>query len=160
MTPPSHLSPLTRRDDAPAGLFLSRAGRWYHDGDPVEHAGLEGLLHRSIARAADGSLIVTTGRDVVTFVAEDAPFIVRTIEDDALVLSDDTREPLISAGHATAFFIDDVGHVRCPVKQGAYWALMSRSATQILLALIDATGSLTLTPTQMRDWSAFAIKDT
>ena len=150
------MSSLARRDDAPAGLFLSRAGRWFHDGDPVEHAGLEGLLHRSIARAADGSLIVTTGRYVLPFVAEDAPFIVRTLEGLDLVLSDDSREPL--AGRT--LFIDDVGHIRCPVKRGAYWGLMSRSATQITVAQTGDERGLTLTPTKMRDWSAFAIKDT
>ena len=137
------------------GLFLSKEGRWFHDGDAVKHAGLEGLLHRSIARANDGSLIVTTGKDVLPFVAEDAPFIVRTLEGDALVLSDGTREPI-----PDTLLIDDVGHIRCPVKRGAYWGLMSRSATQILVALLDSALPPTLTPTQMRDWSAFAIKDT
>ncbi len=116
----------TRRTDAPAGLFLSRRGAWYHDGDRVKHAGLEGLLHRSIVRDDAGQLLVSTGRDTLPFVAEDAPFIVRTVAGDDLVLSDGTREHL----EGKRLYIDDDGRVRCVVKQGRFWAVLSRSATQ------------------------------
>jgi hypothetical protein len=67
------------RADAPPGLFYSRHGDWFHDGDWVGHAGLSALLCRSVARAEpsleapEGALIVTTGRDVLPFLSEDAP---------------------------------------------------------------------------------------
>jgi hypothetical protein len=61
------------------GLFLDGSGRWFHDGEPVRHARLAALLSRSIARAEDGSLIVTTGRDRLPFVALDTPLHVRTL---------------------------------------------------------------------------------
>lgn len=129
-----------RRSDAPAGLFLSRRGGWYHDGDRVGHRGLEGLLHRSIARASDGSLIVTTGRDVLPFVAEDAPVIVKTLQrtpDDLwLVLASGALEAV--AGRA--FTIDDAGRVRTRVRDGAFWALLSRTATQVLLEHVGDDG--------------------
>jgi hypothetical protein len=144
------------RRDAPRGLFLSRDGAWYHDGERVRHPRLAALLHRSIARR-DGGLVVTTGRDVLPFTAEDAPFFVRTLSADALVLSDDSREPLAPRD----FLIDDDGRVRCRVKSDAFWALLSRSATQILLAQLDADGRLptpagacSLTPTAPRDWGS------
>jgi hypothetical protein len=150
-----------RRADAPPGLFLSRRGAWYHDGDRVRHAGLEGLLFRSIARADDGALIVTTGRDVLPFFAEDAPFLVRTLgragDDLALRLSDESEEAIA----LRPFVIDDRGRVRCVVKGGRFWALLSRSATQLLLELVDDLGRLrtprgacSLTPTSKTDWAS------
>lgn len=152
----------TRRADAPPGLFLSRRGAWYHDGDRVRHEGLEGLLTRSIARDPGGALIVTTGRDVLPFSVEDAPFLVRTLGprggpgDVTLVLSDGSVEDV----DGRPFLMDDEGRVRCPVKDARFWALLSRSATQLLLELVDDEGRIvtprgatTLTSTPPRDWS-------
>ena len=135
-----------RRVDAPSGLFLSRRGAWYHDGTRVRHARLEALLHASIAREPHGGLIVTTGRDSLPFVSEDAPLQVRTLrhtpDDLVLLLSDGREEPV--AGRA--FFMDAAGRVRCAVRGGAFWALVSRSAGQTLLASLDAQGERILTP--------------
>jgi hypothetical protein len=151
------------RKDAPPGLFLSRRGAWYHDGDRVKHAGLEGLLHRSIARDDAGKLLVTTGRDKMSFVAEDAPFFLRTLVDGRFLLSDGTLDD------AAALTIDDDGRIRASVKGGAFWALASRGAAQGIAALVDAdgrlrlrSGVLALTPITPRDWSqapAFAINE-
>lgn len=173
-----------RREDAPPGLFLSRRGAWYHDGDRLRHLGLESLLWKSIARASDGGLIVTTGRDRLPFLAEDAPFVVRTlgraatgrddagrtgaasdagdaedrgeVDDIALVLADGSEEAVARR----SFFIDDDGRVRCPVKGGRFWALLSRSATQLLLELVDDEGRIVtpagpcaLTPAPAWRWS-------
>src|SRR5690348_1540174 len=112
------------RKNAPPGLFLSRRGAWYHDGDRVKHAGLEGLLHRSIARDDAGKLLVTTGRDKMSFVAEDTPFFIRTLVDGRLALSDSTVD---DAAH---FCIDDDGRIRAAVKGGNFWALALRGAAQ------------------------------
>jgi hypothetical protein len=152
---------MERRDDAPRGLFLSQRGDWYHDGDRVGHAGLEGLLHRSIARDDAGKLLVTTGRDALPFVAEDAPFIVRTLDPAHgydVVLSDASVEPL-----PEALLIDDDGVIHGAVKSGAFWARFSRSAAQGLLALVDDNGriaaplhagrSVFLTSAPARDWT-------
>jgi hypothetical protein len=142
-------------------LRLTRDGGWLHDGDPVRHEGLARLLHRSIARAADGSLVVTTGRDAAPISCEDAPFSVRTIDwhSGELVLSDESREPIARR----EFVVDHQQRVRCAVKGGAFWALLSRSATQGLLGTLGDDGRLhppggacgltVLTP-DPRDWSA------
>lgn len=126
------------------GLFLDRHGAWFHDGDPVRHARLAALLHRSIARDPAGHLIVTTGRDAQPFVAEDAPLLVRTLDGDDLVLSNETRAPLGDR----PLYIDDDGRVRVAV--GAFWALLSRSATQIV---IEQKGPERLQPGLRCDWS-------
>jgi hypothetical protein len=146
-----------RRADAPMGLFFSRSGAWYHDGDRIRHAGIIGLLGRSVARDDGSRLVVTTGRDVVTFVAEDAPLLVSTMARGALVLSDGSTE----ACAGRTFLIDDEGRIRCPVKDGRFWALLSRSATQLLCELLDDAGVIqapdgacALTPTPARDWTA------
>ena len=143
------------RPDAPAGLFLSRKGNWFHDGQRVGHERLEALLHGSIARDAAGSLIVTTGRDVLAFVAEDAPFAVVAVDGDVAVLDDGSREAVgdVVVGP------DDRWRMR--VKGGAFWALLSKSAAQTLeRALSDDGAALVLgarrvpvTTTQKSSWS-------
>jgi hypothetical protein len=131
------------RPDAPPGLFFSRRGNWFHDGQRIRHERLAGLLSRSVDRDAAGALVVTTGRDTVPFVAEDAPLIVRMLVVDAegitLHLSDDSSEHL-----AAAVCIDDAGSVRVPVRGGRFWALLSRGARQGLEPLFIDEGHLAL----------------
>ena len=80
------------------GLYLLADGTWLHDGDRVEHARLAALLHRSIARAADGTFIVTTGRDILPMACEDTPLRVLRVVGDAdgpvLVFSNEKEAPL------------------------------------------------------------------
>lgn len=158
----THLEP---RFDAPPGLFLSRDGAWFHDGQPVRHERLCALLSRSVARGEDGGLIVTTGRDRLPFAAEDAPLLVRTARADErsfrLVLSDESEEEL-SPG--TRVLIDEEGRIRSPVKGGRFWALWARPAAQALFArVVDedaprvqvAGGEVALVEERTpRDWSA------
>lgn len=123
------------RPDAPPGLFFSRYGHWFHDGDRILHAGLAGLLDRSVVRADDGGLIVTTGRDVLPFVAEDAPVIARRVDVTPdglrLVLSTSTEEALSWLG------LGEDHRLRAPVAQGRLWALLSRTAGQTLEPLLE-----------------------
>ncbi len=118
------------RTDAPAGLFLSRKGNWFHDGQRVGHLRLEALLTGAVSRDDAGGLIVTTGRDVLPFVAEDAPLFVISVDFAAvpveLVLSDGKREPL------TGIVIGPDDRFRAAVHGGRFWALFIRSAAQLL----------------------------
>jgi hypothetical protein len=132
-----------RNPTAPGGLFLDAEGHWFHNGDRVGHAGLEGLLHRSIARDDDGALLVTTGHDRMAFCAADAPFVVRSLEFHSsgaitLLLSDDSREPL----EGGTVLIDANNRLHVAVKAHRYWALFSRSAQQGLLARLDDNGQI------------------
>lgn len=123
-----------RRPDAPPGLFLDDEGRWFHDGDWVRHERLCALLNRSIARNAKGDLIVTTGRDVLPFIAERTPLIAMTISESAgrpvLVLSDLSQEPLDDVTIAAT----ESGAIFAVVKDGQFWARCARPAVQWLTA--------------------------
>jgi hypothetical protein len=148
------------RPDAPRGLYFSRRGNWFHDGDRVFHARLADLLSRSVARDPSGALIVTTGRDALPFTAEDAPLLVRTVVVDAdairLSLSDGTEDALCGD-----VFVDARGRMRTPVRGAVFWALLSRAAQQALEPLVADEHTLALgrrtwrlLPTDDRDWAA------
>lgn len=123
------------RADAPSGLFFSRHGTWYEDGDAVTHAKLAALLSRCVARDAQGALIITTGRDVRTFAAEDAPLVGKALAGSTLRLSNETNLPLAGA----TLLVDDTGAMR--VAAGAFWAVLSRAATHDVGALLDERGT-------------------
>jgi hypothetical protein len=124
------------RPDAPAGLFLSRRGNWFHDGDRLRHQGLVGLLDRSVARANDGSLVVTTGKDVLSFACEDCPVFVRAVDRDGAdliaVLSTGRREPIDGA-----LMIGADHRFRSTCHGGDLWALWTRAAQQTLEPLLQ-----------------------
>jgi hypothetical protein len=78
-------------------LRLDAAGRFWHEGARVEHAGLAAALHSWISRHPDdGRYILTNGYDWTYFAVEDAPYFVRSLrlEPDRvmLLLSDGTEE--------------------------------------------------------------------
>lgn len=124
------------RPDAPAGLYFSRRGNWFHDGDRIFHAGLSGLLDRSVARDADGGLIVTTGHDVLPFISEDAPVMIRQV-----LLGAGGLWTRLSTGHdeplPAIVAIGSDHRLRVPVAGGRWWALMSRAAGQALEPLFQ-----------------------
>lgn len=125
------------RADAPAGLFLSRRANWFHDQERVRHHRLAQLLTGSISRDLHGGLVVTTGRDTLPFVAEDAPLVVLSVDVDVgadsiiVLLSDQAREEL---GHVV---VGSDHRLRTPVRDGAFWALFTRSAAQLLEPFVD-----------------------
>jgi hypothetical protein len=77
-------------------LRLDARGRFWHDGRPVDHAGLSAGLHSWISRHPDdGRYILTNGYDWTYFTVDDAPYSVRALrvepERVVLVLSDGTE---------------------------------------------------------------------
>jgi uncharacterized protein len=78
-------------------LRLDAAGRFWHEGARVEHAGLAAALHSWIARHPDdGRYILTNGYDWTYFTVDDAPYFVRSVRIEptrvVLVLSDGAEE--------------------------------------------------------------------
>ncbi len=127
-----------RRADAPEGLFLDADGRWFHDGDGVRHERLCALLNRSIARNESGELIVTTGRDVLPFIAERTPLLISTVRESAgrpvVVLSDQSEEAI----EETKVVADESGAFFAVVKEGRFWARCARPAVQWLMGRLAA----------------------
>lgn len=118
-------------------IFLDREGRFFHDGDPIDHDALERALSKWIARHPDdGRLILTNGYDWCYFRAEDAPFIVRALrvegDEATVVLSDESEEPLAPE----TLSIGDDGVVYTKVKGGAFDARFSRFAQTSLAPLL------------------------
>ncbi len=78
-------------------IRLDAEGRFFHEGERVEHHGLEAGMHSWIARHPDdGRFILDNGYDWTYFTVEDVPFFVRAlrVEPDRVVLrlSDGTEE--------------------------------------------------------------------
>jgi hypothetical protein len=78
-------------------IRLDADGRFFHEGERVEHPGLEAAMHTWVARHPDdGRFILTNGYDWTYFTVEDVPYFVRSlhVEPDRVVLrlSDGTEE--------------------------------------------------------------------
>jgi uncharacterized protein len=79
-------------------IRLDAEGRFWHEGNLVEHAKLAQAMHGWVSRHPDdGRYILTNGYDWTYFTVDDAPYFVRSvrIEPDAVVLelSDGSEEP-------------------------------------------------------------------
>ena len=124
-------------------LRLDGEGRFWHDGAPVEHAGLEAALHCWIGRHPDdGRFILSNGYDWTYFGVDDAPYVVRALRLEpsrvVLVLSDTTEEPWDPAESR----VGEDGAVYARVKRekagGPYEAKFSRHAQTSLAPLLAA----------------------
>ena len=129
-------------------IRLDAEGRFWHDGERVDHPALEKALHSWIARHPDdGRLILTNGYDWTYFKVDDAPYTVRAlkVQPDGviLVLSDESEERLapetlhIGAGDA----------LYTKVKGGKFVARFSRHAQTALAPILheEKPGNLRLT---------------
>jgi uncharacterized protein len=125
-----------------SGLKLDREGRWWHQGEPVQHAGLADALHRWLDRLDDGRYVVRFDAERFAYVeVEDAPYQVLTIEIERgpdgprvhLRLSDGTEEELdygsLRVGGGNALY--------ARVKAGRFAARFSRQAYYLLGELLE-----------------------
>jgi hypothetical protein len=122
-------------------IVLDRQGRFWHDGEPVTHPGMQAAFATWIMRHPDdGRFILNNGFDWTYFSVQDVPFFVRALRVEAgapiLVLSDGSEEPLdagsIEIGQADALYTR--------VKNGAYEARFTPSAQNALAPfLIEGT---------------------
>jgi hypothetical protein len=118
-------------------IRLDGEGRFWHEGDLVDHPKLAHALHTWIARhPIDGRIVLENGWDWCYLTVDDAPFYVRGARerDGELIvrLSDDTEEPLA----LDTLRVDEQGAIRCEVKRGAkggpYPARFDRHAANAL----------------------------
>jgi hypothetical protein len=128
-------------------IRLDGDGKFWHDGQRVDHPSLEKALNSWIMRHPDdGRYILTNGYDWTYFQVDDAPYMVRSlrVSPDAvtLELSDDTEEPLapetLRVGRGDALY--------AKVKGGRFEARFSRHAQTALAPILDEgpDGSLRL----------------
>ncbi len=121
-------------------LRLDADGKFWHDGERVDHPALAKALHSWIARHPDdGRYILTNGYDWTYFQVDDAPYTVRSIrlsrDSVGLELSDETEENLapetLRTGAGDALY--------AKVKGGRFEARFSRHAQTALAPLLAET---------------------
>ena len=120
-------------------MKIDKEGRWFYQGEEITHRKTYLLYCRSLTRDESGRMILRVGREECPVEAEDAPFVVMTIEfvpaaageEEALwiTLNDETRERLIPETLRIA--PDHVPY--CRVRNGLFEARFSRNAYQLLV---------------------------
>jgi len=119
-------------------IVLDAEGRFFHDGAPVEHAGMKRAFASWIARhPADGRFILTNGWDFCYFTVEGAPFFVegiRATEHGVMLLLFDGSEEALDPEKLT---LDESGALWATVKGGAFDARFSRSAQLALEPFLE-----------------------
>lgn len=125
--------------------MLDHQGRFWHDGEPVEHRGLARAFACWMTRHPDdGRFVLDNGYDWCYLTVEDTPYFVRSVHVGSdpveIELFDGTREPLdprtLSVG------ADEV--LRTRVKAGAFEARFTRSAQLQIAPLLDSDPPLAL----------------
>jgi len=120
-------------------MKIDKEGRWFYQGEEITHRKTYLLYCRSLTRDESGRMILRVGREECPVEAEDAPFVVMTIEfmSDAageeesiwITLNDETREKLIPETLRIA--PDHIPY--CQVRNGLFEARFSRNAYQLLV---------------------------
>ena len=118
-------------------IRLDANGHFFHEGEKVEHPGLEAAMHTWIARHPDdGRFILTNGYDWTYFTVEDVPYFVRGIRVEAdrvvLRLSDQTEEAWEPQNSRIAG-----DRLYAKVKNGAFEARFDRHAQNALGDVLD-----------------------
>src|SRR5262249_31478093 len=107
---------------------LDRQGRWFHDGQPIEHPKIVEAFNRGLTPTEDGKFRLNFGADWCFVEVEDAAYRVLQFslaaDGPRIALSDRTEEPLDVA----TLSLDGDGVVVCQVKGRRAKARFSREA--------------------------------
>jgi hypothetical protein len=124
-------------------IRLDAEGRFWHEGNLVEHAKLAQAMHGWVDRHPDdGRYILTNGYDWTYFTVDDAPYFVRSVrlEPDAVILqlSDATEERWDPASSRIAANDALYARVKATSKHGPFEAKFTRFAqAQLAPILVD-----------------------
>jgi len=115
-------------------IRFGRDGRWYSDDEVIPNRAICRLFSQHLRVLSDGRGRLEIGEDKADVTIEDTPWVVTAVDGDpesgfAVVLNDDTREPLDPATLVVGR--DDV--LYCRVKGGAYEARFLRPAYYALM---------------------------
>jgi hypothetical protein len=118
-------------------IVRDAAGRWFQDGQPLEHPNLTRAFDRWVRRAEDGRYCLENDINWAYITLEGAPFFVRSLQIGAdhaitLLLSNDEREPLRPRTLRTG----PDGALYCDVANGQMVARFDRHAAAQLEALL------------------------
>ena len=140
----------TRED---SGIRLDAQGRWWHDGELIEHPGIIEAFNRGLSPTQDGRFRLQFGADWCFVEVEDAAYRVLAIDrtpDEQLSvrLTDGTIERL----DPETLYLGADGALMCQVKQGRAKAKFSREAHFALGSHFEAMpqGDLVLTVGEKR----------
>ncbi len=120
-----------------SSIRLDAEGRFWHAGEQVRHPGMQAAFATWIRRHPDdGRYILCNGYDWSYFTVDDAPYVVRGLEESAsgltLALSDGSREPLDPG----TLRLGEQGALYCRVKGGAYDARFTPGAQTAVLPFL------------------------
>ena len=125
----------TRED---SGLRIDREGRWFHDGEEVDHPKIVAAWNRGIERSPEGRYLLRFGNDWCFIEVEDAPLQVRTAQPGA----DEVRVSF-SSGLEEALrpaTLSVKGEALYCESSGGLPARFSRSAQAALSELVEEDG--------------------
>jgi hypothetical protein len=119
-------------------IKIDKDGRWFCQGEEITHRRTYLLYCRGLTRDESGRILLRVGREECPVEAEDAPFVVATMEFISpgldgreaiwLTLNDETREKM-----APETLRIGPNHIPyCRVREGMFEARFSRNAYQIL----------------------------
>ncbi|MFO0674149.1 MAG: DUF1285 domain-containing protein [Polyangiaceae bacterium] len=132
-------------------IRVDRDGRFFHDGELVEHRGLARALASWVARHPDdGRYILTNGYDWTYFTVEDTPCFVHAVHvrpaggserRAVLELTDGSEEPLVPADTRMATDGSVTTLVKRAAPGGAFRARFQRPALVDLAELLEEAPS-------------------
>ncbi|MFI5306047.1 MAG: hypothetical protein ACHQ53_01765 [Polyangiales bacterium] len=119
-------------------ILRDAQGRWFHEGQPLEHPNLTRAFDRWIERAEDGRYCLKNDINWAYFTLQGPPFFVRSLRvvDDGsveLLLSNDKRESL----RPESLRLGDDLALYCDVGDGSMVARFDRHAAAQLEVLIS-----------------------
>lgn len=124
-------------------LRIDKEGRWFFQEEEITHWRTYLLFNKNLIRDENGKLKVRIGQEECPVEAEDAPFVVRSLDfkleaegrlkSIVLILNDESREVLIPE----TLFIGPENVLYCLVRNQMFTARFSRNAYQLLFPYIQ-----------------------
>jgi hypothetical protein len=123
-----------RRSD----IRIDREGQLWHEGQPIDHAGLRQALFRWLDRLPDGRYVFRLDSQRYAYLeVEDTPLVARAARWEAdrlfISLSDGAEEPL----DPETLTLDGAGILRCLVRGGRLEARLATSAAATIAERIS-----------------------
>lgn len=116
-------------------IRFGKDGRWYADGEPIEHPRIAALFSRHLTQDEDGAFWLVIGDERARIEVEDTPFVVIRVDGGpetgfTITLNDGSSEPLA----ANSLRFGDADVLYCAAKGGRYRVRFLRAPQADLLA--------------------------